>query len=63
MSGSVEMPCPETGVSQATVREALTRLVSDGLAAHVPHRGVKAVTISVEDMRDIYDMRRVREFG
>ena len=49
------------GVSQATVREALKRLVSEGLAVHVPHKGVKAVTISVEDLRDIYDMRAVLE--
>ena len=49
------------GVSQVTVREALNRLVSDGLAVHVPHKGVKAVTISVDDLRDIYDMRAVLE--
>jgi len=49
------------GVSQATVREALNRLVSDGLAVHVPHKGVKAVTISVEDLRDIYAMRALLE--
>lgn len=49
------------GVSQATVREALNRLVSDGLAVHVPHKGVKVVTISVEDLRDIYDMRALLE--
>ena len=49
------------GVSQATVREALNRLVSEGLAVHVPHKGVKAVTISVDDLRDIYDMRALLE--
>lgn len=49
------------GVSQATVREALKRLVSEGLAVHIPHKGVKASTISVEDLRDIYDMRAVLE--
>jgi len=49
------------GVSQATVREALNRLVSEGLAVHVPHKGVKVITISVEDLRDIYDMRALLE--
>ena len=49
------------GVSQATVREALKRLVSEGLAVHIPHKGVKAITISGEDLRDIYDMRAVLE--
>jgi DNA-binding GntR family transcriptional regulator len=49
------------GVSQATVREALNRLVSEGLAVHVPHKGVKVITISIEDLRDIYDMRALLE--
>jgi DNA-binding GntR family transcriptional regulator len=44
-----------------TVREALNRLVSEGLAVHVPHKGVKVITISVEDLRDIYDMRALLE--
>lgn len=48
-------------VSQATVREALNRLVSEGLAVHVPHKGVKVITISAEDLRDIYDMRALLE--
>ena len=48
-------------VSQATIREALKRLVSEGLAVHVPHKGVKTITISSEDLRDIYDMRAVLE--
>jgi len=49
------------GVSQVTVREALNRLVSEGLAVHVPHKGVKAVTISIDDLGDIYDMRALLE--
>ena len=49
------------GVSQATIREALNRMVSEGLAVHVPHKGVRVVTISAEDLRDIYDMRAVLE--
>jgi len=49
------------GVSQATVREALNQLVSEGLAVHVPHKGVKVVTISAEDLQYIYDMRALLE--
>jgi len=49
------------GVSPATVREALNRLVSEGLAVHVPHKGVKVITISPEDLQDIYDMRALLE--
>lgn len=49
------------GVSQATVREALKRLVSEGLAVHIPHKGVKAVTLSIDDLEDIYDIRAYLE--
>ena len=49
------------GVSQATVREALKQLVSEGLAIHVPHKGVKAVMLSVDDLEDIYDIRAFLE--
>jgi len=44
-------------VSQATIREALNRLVTEGLVAHVPHKGVKVVAITVDTLEDIYDMR------
>jgi len=49
------------GVSQATVREALKRLVAEGLAIHVPHKGVKVITLSLEDLRDNYDIRALLE--
>lgn len=49
------------GVSQATVREALKRLVSEGLAIHVPHKGVKTVMLSIDDLEDIYDIRAFLE--
>ena len=51
----------ELGVSQATVREALNQLVAEGLAVHVSHKGVKVITISVDALRDIYDMRALLE--
>ena len=43
------------------MREALNQLVSEGLAVHVPHKGVKVVTISAEDLQYIYDMRALLE--
>jgi len=48
-------------VSQATIREALNQLVLEGLAAYFPHKGVKVVAISVDDLEDIYDMRALLE--
>lgn len=51
----------ELGVSQITVREALSRLVAEGLAVHEPYRGVMAATITPEDIVDIYEMRALLE--
>jgi len=51
----------QLGVSQATVREALKRLVAEGLAVHVPHKGVKVITLSLEDLRDNCDVRALLE--
>lgn len=51
----------ELGVSQITVREALSRLVAEGLAVREPYRGVMASTITPEDIVDIYEMRALLE--
>ena len=46
------------GASRPTVREALQRLVQEGLVTAIPHRGVFVTTLSPEDIADIYDARR-----
>ncbi len=51
----------ELGVSHITVRDALNRLVGEGMAVHVPYKGVRAIALSLEDLRDIYDMRALLE--
>lgn len=51
----------EMGVSQITVREALSRLVSEGLATFEPYRGVRTFTTTLEDLVDIYEMRLLLE--
>jgi DNA-binding GntR family transcriptional regulator len=51
----------ELNVSQVTVREALHRLIAEGLALHVPNRGVKAVLLPVEELEDVYDLRTLLE--
>jgi DNA-binding GntR family transcriptional regulator len=49
------------GVSRAPVREALKILVSEGLLVHDPHRGHFVAAPDVEEMRQIYLMRRLLE--
>jgi DNA-binding GntR family transcriptional regulator len=49
------------GVSRPTVREALTVLVSEGLATREPHRGVSVATPRAESVRDVCRARWVLE--
>ena len=51
----------ELGVSQMPVREALKRLVAEGLAQRIPYKGVKVVEFSPEDIVDICTVRLVLE--
>ncbi|AZZ38561.1 GntR family transcriptional regulator [Acidipropionibacterium jensenii] len=49
------------GVSRGPVREALQRLIADGLLVSIRNRGVFVVELGVDDIKDIYFMRRVLE--
>ncbi len=49
------------GVSQTPVREALKQLAAEGLVEHVPYRGIRVVTLSVEDVEDLYTCRAAVE--
>ena len=51
----------ELNVSQVTVREALSRLVAEGLAVHIPYKGVKAVLLPPAELRDVYELRALLE--
>jgi len=51
----------ELGVSQMPVREALKRLAAEGLVEHIPYRGVRVVTFSIEDIADLYAQRAYLE--
>lgn len=51
----------ELNVSQATARDALNKLVIDGLAERVPRKGVRIPYVSNDDLVDIYEMRIVTE--
>lgn len=48
-------------VSHIPIREALRRLEAEGLLKNTPHRGVVTMGIALDDLADLYDMRRVVE--
>jgi DNA-binding GntR family transcriptional regulator len=51
----------DLGVSQMPVREALKRLVAEGLAVRIPYKGVRVVQFSPEDIVDMVTVRMVLE--
>ncbi|MEP6267498.1 MAG: GntR family transcriptional regulator [Paracoccaceae bacterium] len=44
------------GMSRTPIREAILVLAEQGLVVLRPRRGIRVMAISVEDMRDIYDV-------
>jgi DNA-binding GntR family transcriptional regulator len=51
----------ELGVSQITVREALHRLVGEGLCINIPYKGVRVIAPTLEDVEDILAIRGLLE--
>jgi len=51
----------QLGVSRGPVREAMQRLVQEGLLRSIPHRGIFVVELTDADVRDIYDARQAVE--
>jgi DNA-binding GntR family transcriptional regulator len=49
--------CTALGVSLGAVREALSRLTSEGLVVAEPQRGFRVASISEEELRDLYRTR------
>jgi GntR family transcriptional regulator, gluconate operon transcriptional repressor len=49
------------GVSRGTIREAFKALVADGLIKEEPRRGAFVVTLSADDVREIYEVRAAVE--
>lgn len=48
-------------ISRTPVREALTRLVQDGLVRNLPGRGSRVAGISLTDVAEIFQLREVLE--
>ena len=51
----------ELGVSQMPVRDALKRLVAEGLAVRLPYKGVRVIEFSPQDIVDMCTVRLVLE--
>lgn len=49
------------GVSRPTLREAMQALKQEGLVRHEPHRGMFVAALGLEEIDDIYQVRRVIE--
>lgn len=49
------------GVSRSPVREAVQRLVQDGLATDVPQRGCAVATVTASELIPLYEVREVLE--
>ena len=53
--------CEKLGVSRPSLREALRRLEAEKLIVNIPHRGPMVATVSVEEARELYAVRRLLE--
>jgi DNA-binding GntR family transcriptional regulator len=51
----------EMGTSRIPVREALSRLESEGLAASFPHRGYVVTPMTRDEIIELYDLRALLE--
>ncbi|MBO2447498.1 GntR family transcriptional regulator [Actinomadura barringtoniae] len=58
---SVPALADRMNISRSPVREAVQRLIHDGLARHVPHRGAVVTSVDVEDLRQLYVVREQLE--
>lgn len=51
----------ELGVSRTPVREAFRRLESEGLLVSAPRRGWRVHALSIDDIREIFDLKEALE--
>lgn len=58
--GEVEL-CSRFNLTRGPLREALGRLESRGLLVRRPHAGVKVVSVSVDELMELYRIREIME--
>lgn len=47
----------ELGVSRVPIREAITRLTGEGLLTNVPHKGAYVAELSVDEVKETFEIR------
>jgi DNA-binding GntR family transcriptional regulator len=53
--------CSMLGVGRTSVREALRQLEAEGLIVTIPHRGPQVAEITVEEAKQLYEVRALLE--
>lgn len=53
--------CEQTGVSRTCIREALRQLESEGLVQRVPNKGLYVASVSLDEARQLYEVRAAIE--
>lgn len=53
----------ELGISRTPIRQALTRLIAEGLATQVPNVGIFVRRLSMEQAEELLGVRRILEAG
>ena len=51
----------ETGIGKTPIREALTRLIQEGLVRSIPGHGYEVTPITLGDVRDLFSFRLIVE--
>lgn len=51
----------QLGISRTPVREALKGLAAEGLVKMTPNQGVVVINVSIEDLKEVLQIRRVLE--
>jgi DNA-binding GntR family transcriptional regulator len=51
----------QLGISRMPVREALSQLENEGLIKNIPYKGCTVSTFSADDIREIYQIRKLLE--
>ncbi|HET7657763.1 MAG TPA: GntR family transcriptional regulator [Bacillales bacterium] len=53
--------CEDLGISRTPLREAIRMLEVEGMVESIPNRGSRVVMITIEDIQDIYEIRKCLE--